>query len=298
MTTRCGFVALIGAPNAGKSTVMNRMVGHKISIVTHKAQTTRARIRGIALCADSQLVFVDTPGIFSPSSRLERAMVSAAWQGVGEADIVVVLYDATRKKIDGNTRTIIEGLRQQKITAILALNKIDAIARERLLGLAVEFQATGVFGDIFMISATEGDGVDDLLAHLAQQVPESVWLYPEDQLSDLSQRLLSAEITREKLFLNLHDELPYRLSVEIEDWEEFQDGSVKISQTIYVQRESHKAMCLGKGGRTIKLVRARAQDELQRLEQRKVHLFLFVKVREKWIDDPARYREMGLEFEA
>lgn len=298
MTTRCGFVALIGAPNAGKSTVMNRMVGHKISIVTHKAQTTRARIRGIALCADSQLVFVDTPGIFSPSSRLERAMVSAAWQGVGEADIVVVLYDATRKKIDGNTRTIIEGLRQQKITAILALNKIDAIARERLLGLAVEFQATGVFGDIFMISATEGDGVDDLLAHLAQQVPESVWLYPEDQLSDLSQRLLSAEITREKLFLNLHDELPYRLSVETEDWEEFQDGSVKISQTIYVQRESHKAMCLGKGGRTIKLVRARAQDELQRLEQRKVHLFLFVKVREKWIDDPARYREMGLEFEA
>lgn len=298
MTTRCGFVALIGAPNAGKSTVMNRMVGHKISIVTHKAQTTRARIRGIALCADSQLVFVDTPGIFSPSSRLERAMVSAAWQGVGEADIVVLLYDATRKKIDGNTRTIIEGLRQQKITAILALNKIDAIARERLLGLAAEFQATGVFGDIFMISATEGDGVDDLLAHLARQVPESVWLYPEDQLSDLSQRLLSAEITREKLFLNLHDELPYRLSVETEDWEEFQDGSVKISQTIYVQREGHKAMCLGKGGRTIKLVRARAQDELQRLEQRKVHLFLFVKVREKWIDDPARYREMGLEFEA
>ncbi len=298
MTTRCGFVALIGAPNAGKSTVMNRMVGHKISIVTHKAQTTRARIRGIALCADSQLIFVDTPGIFSPSSRLERAMVSAAWQGVGEADIVVVLYDAMRKKIDGNTRAIIEGLRQQKITAILVLNKIDAIARERLLGLAAEFQATGVFGDIFMVSATEGDGVDDLLIHLARHVPESVWLYPEDQLSDLSQRLLSAEITREKLFLNLHDELPYHLSVETESWEEFQDGSVKISQTIYVQRESHKAMCLGKRGRTIKLVRARAQDELQRMEQRKVHLFLFVKVREKWTDDPARYREMGLEFGA
>ena len=225
-------------------------------------------------------------------------MVSAAWQGVGEADVVVLLYDATRKKIDGNTRAIIEGLRQQNITAILALNKIDAIVRERLLGLAAEFQATGVFGDIFMISATEGDGVDDLLTHLARQVPESVWLYPEDQLSDLSQRLLSAEITREKLFLNLHDELPYRLSVETEGWEEFQDGSVKISQTIYVQRESHKAMCLGKGGRTIKLVRARAQDELQKIEQRKVHLFLFVKVREKWTDDPARYREMGLEFGA
>ncbi|WP_343564802.1 GTPase Era [Kiloniella sp. b19] len=294
--TRCGFVALIGAPNAGKSTLMNRMVGSKISIVTHKAQTTRARIRGIALSEDSQLIFVDTPGIFEPSNRLERAMVAAAWQGVAEADAVAVIYDAARKKIDGSTKRIIEGLKEQKIKATLVLNKIDCIKREKLLEMAVEFQATGVFDDIFMISATEGDGVDDLLRHLGQQLPKSVWLYPEDQLSDLSMRMLAAEITREKLFLNLHEELPYNLTVETDRWEEFKDGSVKISQTIYVQREAHKAMCLGKGGRTIKLIRSQAQEELQAEQQRQVHLFLFVKVREKWADDPARYREMGLEF--
>ena len=294
--TRCGFVVLTGAPNAGKSTLMNRMVGSKVSIVTHKAQTTRARIRGIALSDDSQLIFVDTPGIFEPSNRLERAMVVAAWQGVAEADAVAVIYDAARRKVDGNTRRIIEGLKEQKIKATLVLNKIDCIKREKLLEMVVGFQATGVFDNIFMISATEGDGVDDLLCHLGQQLPKSVWLYPEDQLSDLPMRMLAAEITREKLFLNLHEELPYNLTVETDRWEEFKDGSVRISQTIYVQRDAHKAMCLGKGGRTIKLIRSQAQEELQVEQQRPVHLFLFVKVREKWVDDPARYREMGLDF--
>ncbi|WP_020593360.1 GTPase Era [Kiloniella laminariae] len=294
--TRCGFVALIGAPNAGKSTLMNRMVGGKVSIVTHKVQTTRSQIRGIAMHKDSQLIFVDTPGIFLPKKRLERAMVSAAWSGAGDAEIIVVLHDAGRKKIGEETRSIIEGLQKRDRKVILALNKIDSINPEKLLLLAQEFMATEVFSDIFMISALEGNGVKDLMDHLAKTVPAGVWLYPEDQLSDLPMRSIAAEITREKLFLNLHDELPYNLTVETESWEDFEDGSVKITQMIYVQREQHKAMCLGKGGRTIKLIRSKAQADLQESLERKVHLFLYVKVREKWADDPERYREMGLDF--
>lgn len=292
----CGFIALIGAPNAGKSTLMNRMVGGKVSIVTHKVQTTRSQIRGIAMHKNAQLIFVDTPGIFAPKKRLERAMVSSAWQGAGDAEIVVVLHDASKKKIGEDTRAIIAGLEKQDRKAILALNKIDSIKPEKLLALAQEFMAMGVFSEIFMISAQEGDGVNDLLDHLANAVPEGMWLYPEDQLSDHPMRSIAAEITREKLFLNLHDELPYNLTVETESWEDFDDGSVKISQTIYVQREQHKAMCLGKGGRTIKLIRSKSQQDLQETIERKVHLFLYVKVREKWADDPERYREMGLDF--
>ncbi|WP_419904127.1 GTPase Era [Kiloniella sp.] len=295
---RCGFIALIGAPNAGKSTLMNRMVGGKVSIVTHKVQTTRSQIRGIAIHEKSQLIFVDTPGIFLPKKRLERAMVSSAWKGAGDAEIVVVLHDACRKKIGEDTRAIIAGLQKQERQAILALNKIDSIKPEKLLALAQEFMAMGVFSEIFMISAQEGDGVNDLMDHLAKEVPAGIWLYPEDQLSDHPMRSIAAEVTREKLFLNLHDELPYNLTVETDSWEDFDDGSVKISQTIYVQRDIHKAMCLGKGGRTIKLVRSKSQKDLEESLERKVHLFLYVKVREKWADDPARYREMGLDFDS
>ncbi len=294
--TRCGFIALIGAPNAGKSTLMNRMVGGKISIVTHKVQTTRSQIRGIAIHDKSQLIFVDTPGIFLPKKRLERAMVSSAWKGAGDAEIVVVLHDACRKKIGEDTRAIIAGLQKQERQVILALNKIDSINPEKLLALAQEFMSMGVFSEIFMISAQAGDGVNDLMDRLADLVPEGVWLYPEDQLSDHPMRSIAAEVTREKLFLNLHDELPYNLTVETDSWEDFKDGSVKISQTIYVQRDIHKAMCLGKGGRTIKLIRSKSQKDLEESLERKVHLFLYVKVREKWADDPARYREMGLDF--
>ncbi|MEH6632911.1 MAG: GTPase Era [Halopseudomonas aestusnigri] len=296
--TRCGFIALIGAPNAGKSTLMNRMVGGKVSIVTHKVQTTRSQIRGIAIHEKSQLIFVDTPGIFVPKKRLERAMVSSAWKGAGDAEIIVVLHDACRKKIGEDTRTIITGLQKQGRKAILALNKIDSINPEKLLALAQEFMSMGVFSEIFMISAQAGDGVRDLMDRLAILVPEGVWLYPEDQLSDHPIRSIAAEVTREKLFLNLHDELPYNLTVETDNWEDFKDGSVKISQTIYVQRDIHKAMCLGKGGRTIKMVRSKSQKDLEEFLERKVHLFLYVKVREKWADDPARYREMGLDFDS
>ncbi|MGF1609800.1 MAG: GTPase Era [Kiloniellales bacterium] len=294
---RCGFVALLGAPNAGKSTLLNALVGQKISIVTHKVQTTRSRIRGIAVEGASQIVFVDTPGIFEPKRRLERAMVAAAWAGAQDADIVVLLYDAQRKRIDQDTRRILDGLKKQKRPAVLALNKVDAIRRDKLLALAAGFEAEGLFERIFMISALTGDGVADLRRYLAGQMPEGPWLYPEDQLSDLPLRLLAAEVTREKLFLKLHQELPYALAVETERWEDFKDGSVKIEQTIYVQRESQKAIVLGKGGRTIKELRAAAQGELAAMVERPVHLFLFVKVREDWIDDPERYRDWGLEFD-
>ncbi len=294
---RCGFVALVGAPNAGKSTLLNGLVGAKVSIVTHKVQTTRSRIRGIAIAGASQIVFVDTPGIFTPKRRLERAMVAAAWGGAKDADEVVLLYDAARRRLDPDTRLIIDGLRERGRRAILALNKIDLIRRDKLLGLAARFDAEGVFSRIFMISATRGDGVDDLCRHLAERLPEGPWLYPEDQLSDLPERLLAAEVTREKLFLNLHQELPYALTVETEDWQDLEDGSARIEQVITVARESHKGICLGKGGRTIKAVREAAQRELEELLGRRVHLFLFVKVRENWIEDPERYRAMGLEFD-
>jgi GTP-binding protein Era len=300
---RAGFVAILGAPNAGKSTLLNALVGAKLAIVTHKVQTTRSLLRGIAVHGVSQIVFVDTPGIFAaPKRRLERAMVDAAWSGAEDADVLAVLFDSQRKRIDHDTRLIVDGLkeraslREQKI--VLVLNKVDTIKRDRLLELAAIFDAEAVFDRIFMVSALTGDGVKDLLDYLAAAMPEGPWLYPEDQLSDLPQRLLATETTREKLFLKLHEELPYNLTVEGESWQEFDDGSVRIEQTIYVQREGHKGIVLGKGGRTIRAVREAAQAELQELLGRPVHLFLYVKVRENWQEDPARYREMGLKFDA
>ena len=294
---RCGFVALVGAPNAGKSTLLNNLVGAKISIVTHKIQTTRSRIRAITAEGASQIIFVDTPGIFVPKRRLERAMVAAAWSGAKDADEVVLLYDAARRGIDSDTKLIVDGLKKRGRRAILALNKIDLVQRPVLLELATRFEAEGVFSRVFMVSAETGDGVADLRRHLAGRLPEGPWLYPADQLSDLPERLLAAEITREKLFLNLHQELPYALTVETEDWKDFKDGSARIEQVITVGRASHKGICLGKGGRTIKLVREAAQRDLEAFLGRKVHLFLFVKVRENWLEDPARYRAMNLEFD-
>ena len=293
---RCGFVALVGAPNAGKSTLLNALIGQKISIVTHKAQTTRTRVRGIAVEGETQIVFIDTPGIFAPQRRLERAMVRAAWSGARDADVVVLLHDTGRKPIDDDTRRILDGLRERGRQAILALNKIDGIARERLLGQAAAFEAEGLFSEIFMISALTGDGVADLRAHLAGLLPEGSWHFPEDQLSDLPLRLLAAEVTREKLFLRLHDELPYALTVETENWRDFEDGSLRLEQTIYLRRASHKGIVLGKAGGRIKRIRGEAQAELEDMLGRKVHLFLFAKVRENWLDDPDRYRDWDLEF--
>ncbi len=296
--TRCGFVALVGAPNAGKSTLLNSLVGAKVSIVTRKVQTTRARLRGIAVRGSSQLIFVDTPGIFTPKRRLERAMVAAAWMGAQDADVVVLLFDAARTVIDSDTQLILDGLKAQQRRAVLVLNKIDLIKRERLLKLAARFEAQDLFEHTFMISALTGDGVPDLLDHVARAMPEGPWLYPEDQLSDLPLRLMAAETTREKLFRKLHQELPYALTVETERWQDFRDGSVKIEQIIYVQRGTQKAIVLGKEGSKIKAIRSDSQEELEEILGCKVHLFLFVKVRENWIDDPERYREWGLDFNA
>ena len=295
---RCGFVALVGAPNAGKSTLLNSLVGAKVSIVTRKVQTTRARLRGIAVRGSSQLIFVDTPGIFTPKRRLERAMVAAAWMGAQDADVVVLLFDAARTVIDSDTQLILDGLKAQQRRAVLVLNKIDLIKRERLLKLAARFEAQDLFEHTFMISALTGDGVPDLLDHVARAMPEGPWLYPEDQLSDLPLRLVAAETTREKLFRKLHQELPYALTVETERWQDFEDGSVKIEQIIYVQRGTQKAIVLGKKGSKIKAIRSESQAELEDILGCKVHLFLFVKVRENWIDDPERYREWGLDFNA
>jgi len=294
---RCGFVAIVGAPNAGKSTLLNRLVGAKVSIVTHKVQTTRSLIRGIAVFGDTQIVFVDTPGIFAPKKRLERAMVSAAWSGAADADVLVVLIDGQRG-IDSNVRRIVEGVAQSGRKAILAINKIDTIRRQELLALAQELNATEAFSDTFMISALDGDGVEDLRDALIARMPAGHWLYPEDQLSDLPQRLLAAEITREKAYLRLHQELPYALAVDTEAWEDFRDGSVRIQQTIYVERDSQKGIVLGKGGHTVKAIRAEAQADLTEMLDRPVHLFIHVKVRENWVNDPGRYREWGLNFDA
>lgn len=296
--TRCGFVALIGAPNSGKSTLLNRLVGAKVSIVTPKVQTTRSRIRGIAIEGVSQIVYVDTPGIFAPKRRLERAMVAAAWTGVEDADERVLLFDASRRQIDRDTRLILDGLKARGRDAVLALNKIDRIKPPALLELAARFEAEGLFSRIFMISALTGDGVEDLCRYLAERMPPGPWLYPEDQLSDLPERLLAAEVTREQLFLRLHEELPYALTVETEDWRELDDGSLRLEQTVFVRRESHRKICLGRGGQQIKAVREAAQAQLQEMFGRRVHLFLFVKVRAGWPDDPARYRQWGLEFDA
>jgi GTP-binding protein Era len=291
----CGFVALIGAPNVGKSTLVNALVGAKVSIVTHKVQTTRSVGRGIALVGDSQLVLLDTPGIFAPRRRLDRAMVKTAWSGANDADIACVLIDA-RRGIDEDAAAILGRLGEVKRPLVLVINKIDLVARDSLLALAQELNTRAPFTATFMVSALTGDGIDDLKAHLAARVPEGAWHYPEDEISDVPLRSLAAEITREKLYLRLHQELPYESTVETDQWQDRKDGSVRIEQTIYVARESQRKIMLGKGGQTIKAIGADARREIAALIEKPVHLFLFVKVREGWGDDPERYREMGLEF--
>jgi GTPase len=296
--TRCGFVALIGAPNAGKSTLLNTLVGTKVAIVSPKVQTTRSRVLGILTEGATQIVFVDTPGIFKPRRRLDRAMVAAAWGGAAEADLVLLLVDSSLKGVREETRGIVEKLAQTQRKAILILNKIDAVRHEVLLTLAADLNASGVFTDTFMISALTGSGVNDLRRHLAGHLPEGPWLFPEDQVSDMPMRLLAAEITREKLFLRLQQELPYAVAVETEDWEEQKDGSVRISQIIYVQRNGQKAIVLGHGGQMIKAIGTAARLELEEITEQRVHLSLFVKVRENWLDDPARYSVWGLDYDA
>jgi GTP-binding protein Era len=295
--TRCGYVAILGAPNAGKSTLLNRLVGTKISIVSPKVQTTRSRVLGIALVADAQVIFIDTPGIFAPKRRLERAMVHAAWSGAADADLVVLVVDAARRAVGEDTLAIVDGLKKAGRTAILALNKVDLVKHEKLLGLAAEFDASGVFTDVFMISAETGDGVGDLMAALVARLPQGPWLFPEDQVSDMPMRLVAAEVTREHLFRQLHDELPYSVAVESESWEDFKDGSAKITQVVYVQRDSQKAIVLGQGGRRIRSIRQAAQGELEAMLERRVHLFLHVKVRGDWPEDRERYRDLGLEYD-
>jgi len=293
--TRCGFVALIGAPNAGKSTLLNALVGSKVSIISHKVQTTRMLIRGITVEGQAQLIFVDTPGIFSPRRRLDRAMVTTAWSGAHEADLVGVLVDA-RKGLDEETEGILGRLGDVKAPKLLILNKIDVVAKETLLTLARTSNETARFEATFMISALKGDGVADLKAWLAQRVPPGPWLYPPDQMSDAPIRQLAAEITREKLFERLHQELPYHSTVETEVWKELRGGDIRIEQTIYVERESQRKIVLGKGGQSIKAIGEAARKEIAGIVEAKVHLFLFVKVREGWGEDPERYRAMGLEF--
>ncbi len=297
MTTRAGFIALIGEPNAGKSTLLNKMVGAKVSIVTHKVQTTRARIRGVAMEGDSQLVFVDTPGLFQPRRRLDRAMVAAAWGGAADADIVVLLIEANRGLTEGVER-ILEGLsdigKGRKVA--LAINKIDRVEAPVLLGLSKTMNDRYPFVETFMISAERGHGVDTLRGWLGGELPEGPWLYPEDQIADLPMRMIAAEMTREKLILRLHQELPYQLTVETENWEERKDGSARIDQLIYVIRDGHKGIVLGSKGETIKSVSKAAREELEEFLGRKVHLFLQVKVRPNWLDEAERYTEMGLEF--
>jgi GTP-binding protein Era len=292
---RCGFIAVIGAPNAGKSTLVNALVGAKVAIVSHKVQTTRVPVRGIATEGESQLVFIDTPGLFAPRRRLDRAMVDAAWGGAKEADIVLLVVDAARG-LDEEVKAILDRLRDSKAPLLAALNKIDRVtAKERLLQLAQELQAAAPFKSVFMISAETGDGVADLKAYLASHVPEGPWHYPADDLSDAPLRQLAAEITREKIFNRLHDELPYAITVETTSWQERKDGSVRIEQTIFVERDGQKAIVLGKGGQSIKQISTESRTELAGILERPVHLFLFVKVRQGWQDDPERYREMGLE---
>lgn len=293
--TRCAFVALIGAPNVGKSTLVNALVGAKVSIVTHKVQTTRSLVRGIAVEGGTQLVLVDTPGIFAPRRRLDRAMVRTAWGGARDADLVGMLIDA-RIGIDAEAEHILDGLAELRQPKIAIINKVDLVQKPALLRLAQALNARSTFAATFMISALTGDGVDDLKRWLAAHAPVGPWHYPPDEISDAPLRSLAAEITREKIYLRLHQELPYESTVETDQWKELKDGSVRIEQTIYVERESQRKIVLGKGGATIKAIGAAARQELASLLERPVHLFLFVKVREGWADDPARYREMGLEF--
>ena len=295
--SRSGFVALIGAPNAGKSTLLNHMVGTKISIVTHKVQTTRARVIGVTIANDTQIAFIDTPGIFKPKRRLDRAMVAAAWSGVSDADEVVLLIDATVAFNDENM-AIINSLNEHNRKVILAINKIDLIKRDGLLKIAEKLNDMGCFSDVFMISATRGNGTDDLLRLLANAMPEGHWLFPEEQLTDMPQMLLAAEVTREKLYINVHQELPYALSVETDTWENFKDGSIKIEQTIYVRRDSQKSIILGKGGQKIKTIGAAARIELEEIFSTRIHLMLFVKVKQGWQDDPSHYNIWNLDFNA
>ncbi|PNG26853.1 GTPase Era [Methylocella silvestris] len=292
---RCGFVALIGAPNAGKSTLINQLVGAKVSIVSRKAQTTRAQVRGIAIEGDAQIIFVDTPGIFAPRRRLDRAMVTSAWGGAGDADAVALLIDA-RKGLDEDVEAILARLADVRAAKILVINKIDTVEPPKLLDIAAQFNERLAFDHTFMISALRGYGVETMRRQLAALMPPGPWHYPEDQISDAPMRSLAAEITREKIFERLHDELPYQSTVETDIWTELPDGSVRIEQTIFVMRDGHKKIVLGESGRTIKAIGTAARKEISEAIEQKAHLFLFVKVRENWADDPERYREMGLDF--
>ena len=297
MTQHCGYVAILGAPNAGKSTLLNRLLGAKLSIVTPKPQTTRSRVLGILIEGETQAILVDTPGIFAPRRRLDRAMVGAAWSGAADADLIVVLVDA-EKGVDADTQRVLDGLAQHKSPAIAALNKIDLVPREVLIPLAEHLDRAGHFDDIMMISALTGDGVGDLKHRLVEAMPEAPWLYPEDQLTDLPERLIAAEITRERLFLELRQELPYASMVETERWQEQPDGSVRIEQIIHVERDSQKAIVLGKGGKQIKRIGELARAEMAKFLGRKVHLFLFVRVTENWAEDRERYQAIGLDYES
>lgn len=293
--TRCGYVTFLGATNAGKSTLLNQMVGSKVSIVTHKVQTTRALIRGIGIHDQTQIVYIDTPGIFDPRRRLDRAMIKTAWGGTQDADVVCLLVDAKRGFTEA-IGEILERLKSVRQPKLLILNKIDLVPRSELLELTEKANALCNFDETFMVSALNGDGIADLLSYLCAKMPSGPWLYPEDQASDLPMRQLAAEITREKLFLRLHEELPYASTVETEDWKTLKDGSARVEQTIYVQRASQKKIVIGKGGQTIRGISSDARREMAEIYGQKVHLFLFVKVRENWIDDPERYREIGIDF--
>jgi len=293
--TACGFAAIIGAPNAGKSTLVNQLVGAKVAIVTHKVQTTRARLRGIIVEGNTQIILVDTPGIFRPKRRLDRAMVDTAWNEALDADVVVLLVDA-QKGADDEVAAILDRLAGIKRPTVLALNKIDRVRKDRLLELTAELSARVAFARVFMLSALNGEGVPDLRAWLAQAMPPGPWLYPEDQIADAPMRMLAAEVTREKLYLRLHDELPYSSTVETTDFKQLKDGGVRIEQVIYVERPSQKKIVLGAGGRTIKQISMEARQELSQQLGVPVHLFLFVKVREKWAEDPSLYSAMGLEY--
>ena len=295
--TRCGIVSVLGAPNAGKSTLVNRLVGAKVTIVSPKVQTTRTRVRGIAIENGTQVIYTDTPGIFAPKRRLDRAMVDAAWGGAADADVIAVLIDAKRG-IDRDVERIITGLEMHASPTALVLNKVDGLKREVLLTLAETLNAAATFDRTFMISALNGSGVDDLEAYFIARMPEGPWLFPEDEISDLPQRLFAAEVTREKAYFVLHQELPYALAVETESWEDFDDGSVRIEQNITVARDSQKGIVLGKGGQMIKRIRADAQKELAEILERPVHLFVRVRVREKWAEDPGHFRDWGLRFDA
>lgn len=293
-TTRCGFAAIIGAPNAGKSTLINTLAGYKVAIVSHKVQTTRARIRAIVIEDATQIVFVDTPGIFAPRRRLDEAMVEAAWSGANDADVVLCIIDS-RAGITEDVERIVKKLAEDRPKTVLVLNKIDLLRREALLDLAAKLNAKYGFLETFMISAATGDGVDRLKQQLALLMPQGPWLYPEDQIADVPMRLIASEITRERIYERLHQELPYASTVETERWEERQDGSVRIDQVIFVERESQRKIVLGKGGQTIKEIGKQAREELSGMLERNVHLFLFVKVRQNWASDPERLRAMGLE---